>query len=154
MSQEKLLILDGHSLMNRAFYALPDLTNSEGTHTNAVYGFINMLLKMKKEIEPSHIVCTFDRSAPTFRHDKYSEYKAGRKRMPPELSEQFPIVKEILELLSINIFEIDGFEADDSMGTLSVFGEKKGMEVYIVTGDRDALQLATDSVKIVITKKV
>lgn len=153
MSREKLLILDGHSLMNRAFYALPDLTNSEGTHTNAVYGFINMLLKMKKEIEPSHIVCTFDRSAPTFRHDKYSEYKAGRKRMPPELSEQFPIVKEILELLSINIFEIDGFEADDLMGTLSVFAEKKGMEVYIVTGDRDALQLATDSVKIVITKK-
>ncbi|WP_368488715.1 DNA polymerase I [Clostridium sp. BJN0013] len=153
MSQEKLLILDGHSLMNRAFYALPDLTNSEGIHTNAIYGFVNMLLKMKKEIEPSHIVCTFDRSAPTFRHDKYSEYKAGRKRMPPELSEQFPILKQILELLSISIFEIDGFEADDLMGTLSVFAEKKGMEVYIVTGDRDALQLATDSVKIVITKK-
>lgn len=153
MSREKLLILDGHSLMNRAFYALPDLTNSEGIHTNAVYGFINMLLKMKKEIEPSHVVCTFDRSAPTFRHDKYSEYKAGRKRMPPELSEQFPIVKEILELLSISIFEIDGFEADDLMGTLSVFVEKHNMEVYIVTGDKDALQLATDSVKIVITKK-
>ncbi|WP_333859961.1 DNA polymerase I [Clostridium sp.] len=153
MSREKLLILDGHSLMNRAFYALPDLTNSEGIHTNAVYGFINMLLKMKKEIEPSHIVCTFDRSAPTFRHNKYSEYKAGRKKMPPELAEQFSIVKEILELLSINIFEIDGFEADDLMGTLSVFAEKEGMEVYIVTGDKDALQLATDSVKIVITKR-
>ncbi|MFL0194747.1 DNA polymerase I [Clostridium sp. WILCCON 0269] len=153
MSKEKLLILDGHSLMNRAFYALPDLTNSEGIHTNAVYGFVNMLLKMKTEIEPSYIVCTFDRSAPTFRHDKYSEYKAGRKKMPPELSQQFPIVKEILNLLSINIFEIDGFEADDLMGTLSTFAENQGIEVYVITGDRDALQLATDSVKIVITKK-
>ncbi|MEY8000322.1 DNA polymerase I [Clostridium sp. Mt-5] len=153
MNDEKLLILDGHSLMNRAFYALPDLTNSEGTHTNAVYGFLNMLLKMKKEIEPDYIVCTFDRSAPTFRHDKYSEYKAGRKKMPPELSQQFPIIQEILNMMSINIFEIDGFEADDLMGTLSVFAEDKGVEVYIITGDRDALQLATDRVKVVITKK-
>lgn len=89
MSREKLLILDGHSLMNRAFYALPDLTNSEGIHTNAVYGFVNMLLKMKKEIGPSHIVCTFDRSAPTFRHNKYSEYKAGRKRCLLNLQSSF-----------------------------------------------------------------
>ncbi|MHC6180651.1 DNA polymerase I [Clostridium sp. JNZ X4-2] len=153
MNDEKLLILDGHSLMNRAFYALPDLTNSEGTHTNAVYGFLNMLLKMKKEIEPDYIVCTFDRSAPTFRHDRYSEYKAGRKKMPPELSQQFPIIEKILNMMSINIFEIDGFEADDLMGTLSVFAEDKGVEVYIITGDRDALQLATDRVKVVITKK-
>ena len=153
MDNEKLLILDGHSLMNRAFYALPDLTNSEGVHTNAVYGFLNMLLKMKKEIEPNYIVCTFDKSAPTFRHDKYTEYKAGRKKMPPELSQQFPIIQEILNMMSINIFEIDGFEADDLMGTLSVFAEDKGIEVYIITGDRDALQLATDKVKIIITKK-
>lgn len=153
MNNEKLLILDGHSLMNRAFYALPDLTNSEGTHTNAVYGFLNMLLRMKKEIAPDYVVCTFDRSAPTFRHDKYTEYKAGRKKMPPELSEQFPIVEKILNMMSINIFEIDGFEADDLMGTLSVFAESNGMEVYIITGDRDALQLATDKVKVVITKR-
>ncbi|MEY8763536.1 MULTISPECIES: DNA polymerase I [Clostridium] len=153
MDNERLLILDGHSLMNRAFYALPDLTNSEGLHTNAVYGFLNMLLKMKKEIKPNYIVCTFDRSTPTFRHNRYTEYKAGRKKMPPELSEQFPIMEKVLKMMSINIFEIDGFEADDLMGTLSVFAENKGIEVYIITGDRDALQLATDKVKIVITKK-
>ncbi|WP_411683087.1 DNA polymerase I [Clostridium thailandense] len=153
MVKEKLLILDGNSLMNRAFYALPPLTNSEGLHTNAIYGFITMLLKMKEEIEPNYIVSTFDRSAPTFRHNEYKEYKAGRKKMPPELAEQFPVVKEVLELFSINIFEIDGFEADDLIGTLSTFSEKKDIEVYIVTGDRDALQLASDNIKVVITKK-
>lgn len=153
MTKERLLILDGNSLMNRAFYALPPLTNSEGLHTNAVYGFITMLLKMKEEISPNYIVSTFDRSAPTFRHSEYKEYKAGRKKMPEELAEQFPVVKELLELLSINIFEIDGFEADDLIGTLSTFAENKDIEVYIVTGDRDALQLASDNIKVIITKK-
>ncbi|MCI2201846.1 5'-3' exonuclease H3TH domain-containing protein, partial [Clostridium sp.] len=153
MADERLLILDGHSLMNRAFYALPELTNDEGLHTNAVYGFVNMLLKMKEEMSPDYIVCTFDRSVPTFRHEKYGEYKAGRKKMPLELSEQFPVLKEILKLLSIDTFEIDGFEADDIMGTLSSFAEGRGIEVYIVTGDRDLLQLASDKINIVITKK-
>ncbi|WP_416175919.1 5'-3' exonuclease, partial [Clostridium sp.] len=108
MTNKKLLILDGHSLMNRAFYALPDLTNSEGLHTNAIYGFINMLLKVKEEIIPDYIVCTFDRSVPTFRHKKYGAYKAGRKKMPSELAEQFSTLKEILKLMCINIFEVDG----------------------------------------------
>lgn len=153
MSSEKLLILDGNSLMNRAYYALPLLTNKDGVHTNAVYGFTTMLLKMKQEIMPDFIVCTFDRKAPTFRHDEYKEYKAGRKKMPPELAEQFPIVKELLSLFSIDIYEIDGFEADDLIGTLSVFAEKKDIEVYIVTGDKDHLQLATDKVKVIINKK-
>ncbi|WPC42862.1 DNA polymerase I [Clostridium sp. JS66] len=153
MSKEKLLILDGNSLMNRAFYALPPLTNSQGLHTNGVYGFVTMLLKMREEINPNYIVCTFDRSAPTFRHNEYKDYKAGRKRMPEELAEQFPVVKKLLNMLSISMFEIDGFEADDLIGTLSVYAEKKDIEVYIVTGDRDALQLATDNVKVVITKK-
>lgn len=139
--------------MNRTFYALPPLTNGEGLHTNAVYGFLTMLFKMKDEISPDYIVCTFDRKAPTFRHEEYKEYKAGRKKMPPELSEQFPVLKEILNLLAINIFEIDGFEADDLIGTLSAFAEENGMEVYIVTGDRDALQLASNDTKVVITKK-
>ncbi|WP_034868983.1 DNA polymerase I [Clostridium lundense] len=151
--KERLLILDGNSLMNRAFYALPPLTNSDGIHTNAVYGFTTMLLKMKEEIAPDYIVCTFDRSAPTFRHNEYKDYKAGRKRMPEELAEQFPIVKDLLYKLAIDIFEIDGFEADDLIGTLSKFAEEKGIEVYIVTGDRDALQLASDTTKVVITKK-
>lgn len=150
---EKLLILDGHSLMNRAFYALPPLTNSEGLHTNAIYGFTNMLLKIKEEIEPNYIVTTFDRKAPTFRHKEYTEYKAGRKKMPQELHEQFEPLKELLKMMSINIFEIDGFEADDLIGTLSKFAESKGMEVYILTGDRDALQLASDNIKVIITKK-
>lgn len=153
MSKEKLLILDGNSLMNRAFYALPPLTNSEGLHTNGIYGFITMLLKMKEEIEPDYIVSTFDRSAPTFRHNEYKEYKAGRKKMPPELAEQFPVVKELLELLSINIFEIDGFEADDLIGTLATFAADKEIEVYIVTGDKDALQLASENINVIITKK-
>lgn len=153
MGKERLLILDGHSLMNRAFYALPPLTNSEGLHTNALYGFTNMLLKMKEEIKPDYIVCTFDRKAPTFRHEEYKDYKAGRKKMPEELAEQFPVLKEILNLLAIDIFEIDGFEADDLIGTLAKFAEKKEIEVYIVTGDRDALQLASDNIKVVINKK-
>lgn len=150
---EKLLILDSHSLMNRAFYALPPLTNSEGLHTNAVFGFTSMLLKMQEEIKPDYVVATFDRSAPTFRHQQYGDYKAGRKRMPDELREQFPVVKELLEKFAINIFEIDGFEADDLIGTLAKFAEEKGIEVYIVTGDRDALQLASDNIKVIINKK-
>jgi DNA polymerase I len=153
MSKEKLLILDGHSLMNRAFYALPPLTNSEGLHTNALYGFTSMLFKMREEIKPDYIVCTFDRKAPTFRHEEYKDYKAGRKKMPPELAEQFPTLKELLNLFAINIFEIDGFEADDLIGTLAVFAEHKDIEVFIVTGDRDALQLASDNINVVITKK-
>ncbi|ENK1243000.1 DNA polymerase I [Clostridium botulinum] len=153
MNKERLLILDSNSLLNRAFYALPDLMTAEGIHTNAIYGFVNMLLKMKEDIKPDYIVAAFDRKAPTFRHEEYKDYKAGRKKMPDELAQQFPIVKELLSALAINIFEIDGFEADDLIGTLSVFAEEKGIEVYIVTGDKDALQLATDNVKVVITKK-
>ncbi|WP_234121489.1 DNA polymerase I [Clostridium hydrogenum] len=150
---ERLLILDGNSLMNRAFYALPPLTNAEKLHTNAIYGFTTMLLKMKEEIKPDYVVTTFDRKAPTFRHKEYEDYKAGRKKMPPELAEQFPVVKELLSKLAINIFEIDGFEADDLIGTLATFAKSKNIEVYIVTGDKDALQLADDNVKIVINKK-
>lgn len=153
MEKERLIILDGHSLMNRAFYALPPLTNAEGLHTNALYGFTGMLFKMKEEIKPDYIVCTFDRKAPTFRHEEYKEYKAGRKKMPSELGEQFPVLKDLLKLLAIDVFEIDGFEADDLIGTLSKFAESKDIEVYIVTGDRDALQLASDNIKVVITKK-
>lgn len=153
MAKDKLVILDGHSLMNRAFYALPPLTNAEGLHTNALYGFLNMLFKIKDDIKPDYIVCTFDRKSPTFRHEEYKEYKAGRKMMPEELAEQFPALKELLKLLAIDIFEIDGFEADDLIGTLANFAEKKDLEVFVVTGDRDALQLASEDIKVVITKK-
>ena len=150
---ERLLILDSNSLMNRAFYAVPPLTTSEGIHTNAVYGFSNMLFKLKDEINPDYIVAAFDRKAPTFRHIEYGDYKAGRKKMPPELGEQFPIIKEVLNLLAVNIYEIDGFEADDIIGTLAQFAEKNNIEVFIVTGDKDALQLASKNINVVITKK-
>ncbi|HEY5563491.1 MAG TPA: DNA polymerase I [Clostridiaceae bacterium] len=153
MEKEKMIILDCNSLLNRAFYALPPLTNSEGIHTNAIYGFLNMLIKMKEQIKPDFIVATFDRKAPTFRHEEYAEYKAGRKKMPPELAEQLPLTKEILKLLTIDVFEIDGFEADDLIGTLAVYGDKNNIEVFVITGDRDALQLATDNVKVILTKK-
>ena len=150
---EKLLILDSNSLMNRAFYALPPLTNSEGISTNAIYGFMNMLLKMKEEIKPDYIVAAFDRKAPTFRHKEYSDYKAGRKKMPAELAMQFPIIKDILKNLAIEIYEIDGFEADDIIGTVANLCEKEGIEVYVVTGDKDALQLVSENINVIITKK-
>lgn len=150
---ERLLILDGNSLMNRAFYGLPPLTTPEGLYTNAIYGFTNMLYKMKEELKPDYIVTTFDKKAPTFRHIEYKDYKAGRKKMPPELAEQFPIVKELLEKMAIDIFEIEGFEADDLIGTLAVLAESKGIEVFVITGDKDALQLASENIKVVITKK-
>ncbi|GAA0070612.1 DNA polymerase I [Clostridium sardiniense] len=150
---KKLLILDSNSLMNRAFYALPPLTNSEGVHTNAIYGFTNMLLKMKDDINPDYIVAAFDKKAPTFRHKEYGDYKAGRKKMPEELAEQFPLVKELLSLLGIKIYELDGFEADDIIGTTAKVAADEGMEVYVVTGDKDALQLADENINVVITKK-
>lgn len=150
---KKLLILDSNSLMNRAFYALPPLTNSDGINTNAIYGFMNMIFKLKEEINPYNIIAAFDLKAPTFRHKEYSDYKAGRKKMPPELAEQFPIIKELFNLLGIKVFEIEGFEADDIIGTVSKFAEENDTEVFIVTGDKDALQLASDNTKVVITKK-
>ena len=150
---QKLLILDSNSLMNRAFYALPPLTNDEGIHTNAIYGFTNMLLKMKDDINPDYIIAAFDRKAPTFRHQEYGDYKAGRKKMPDELAEQFPLVKELLNALGIKIYELDGFEADDIIGTTAKIASNEGMEVYIVTGDKDALQLADDNINVIITKK-
>lgn len=152
MSREKIVIIDGNSLMNRAFYALPPLTNSKGAHTNAVYGFTNMLLKIMNDEKPDFIAAAFDRKAPTFRHIEYAEYKAGRKKMPPELGEQFPVIKEVLKAFKIGIYEIDGFEADDIIGTVARECEAK-MDVVIYTGDRDALQLITDNVKVAITKK-
>ena len=150
---ERLLILDSNSLLNRAFYAIPALTNKDGLYTNAVYGFANMLFKMKEDLKPDYIAATFDRKAPTFRHLEYEDYKAGRKKMPDELGQQFPLVKELLNLMAIDIFEIDGYEADDIIGSLAKYAEKNNIEVYIVTGDKDALQLASKNINVVITKK-
>lgn len=153
MKKEKIVVIDGNSLMNRAFYALPPLTNSNGLHTNAVYGFTTMLLKIISEEKPDYIAAAFDRKAPTFRHIEYTEYKAGRKKTPPELGEQFPIVKDVLKAFKIGIYEIDGYEADDIIGTVSKACERDGMEVLIYTGDKDALQLVSSGVKVAITRK-
>ena len=149
---DKLLLVDGHSILNRAFYGLPDLTNSKGQHTNAVLGFINMILKVIEEEKPTHLAVAFDLHAPTFRHKMYKEYKGTRKGMPEELRSQVPLVKEMLRNMNVRILELEGFEADDIIGTMSVFGQNNGMDVTILSGDRDLLQLATEKVRIKLPK--
>ncbi len=149
---EKLVLIDGHSILNRAYYGLPDLTNSEGLHTNAVYGFLNIMFKILEEEKPDYLTVAFDVHHPTFRHEMFDGYKGTRKPMDPELREQVPMIKEMLTAMGIRIVEFPGFEADDVLGTLSVLGEKKGMDVAVVSGDRDLLQLATDHVMIRIPK--
>lgn len=153
INREKIAILDGNSLLYRAFFALPDMSTKEGLHTNAVYGFLSMLLKLREDINPDYIITAFDKSKKTFRNDAFEDYKAGRKKTPPELIMQFPVIREILSKMGIAVFEMEGYEADDLIGTFSTIAEKGGMEVFVVTGDKDALQLATDHVNIVINKK-
>ena len=148
-----LVIIDGNSIINRAFYALPEMSNKEGLKTNAIYGFTNMLLKIIDTYNPTHISVAFDRKSPTFRHIEFKEYKAGRKKMPDELREQFEPLKELLDKFNIHRLEIDGYEADDIIGTVSKIAENDGFKVYIVTGDKDAIQLASEKTTTLITKK-
>ncbi|MFW6015005.1 MAG: DNA polymerase I [bacterium] len=150
--EKNILLIDGHSILNRAFYGLPSLTNSEGLNTNAIYGFINILIKILDEEQSSYVAVAFDVSQPTFRHEMYKEYKGTRKGMPDELREQVPIMKEILTAMGIKIYEIPGFEADDVIGTIASICEEKRFKTSILSGDRDLLQLATDSIKIKIPK--
>lgn len=149
---EKLVLIDGHSILNRAFFGLPDLTNSQGVHTNAVYGFLNILFKILEEEKPNYLAVAFDVKAPTFRHNMYDGYKGTRKPMADELRQQVPIMKEMLQAMGVAIVELAGYEADDLLGTISCMGEAQGMEVSVVSGDRDLLQLATDHVQIRIPK--
>ena len=147
----KLVLVDGNSIMNRAFYGIMGskmLTTKDGKYTNAVYGFLAILFKLLEDIEPEYLVVAFDLKAPTARHKLYEGYKATRKGMPEELAEQMPIIKEILRAMNIDIIEMEGYEADDVLGTLSRYGEEKGLEVTILSGDRDTFQLATDKVTI------
>lgn len=148
----KLLLIDGHSILNRAFYGVPDLTNSAGMHTNAVYGFLNIMFKVLEEENPTNFAVAFDVKPPTFRHEMYAEYKGTRKGMPDELREQVPLIKEVLAAMKVTIVELPGYEADDILGTLAKRGEKEGMSVSIITGDRDLLQLATKNILIRIPK--
>ncbi|MCI5740915.1 MAG: DNA polymerase I [Lachnospiraceae bacterium] len=148
----KLVLVDGHSILNRAFFGIPDLTNAEGTHTNAVYGFLNILFKILEEEKPDYLTVAFDVHAPTFRHKMYAEYKGTRKPMAQELRQQVPLMKEMLRAMGVTIVEKEGYEADDIIGTIAKKGEAQGLEVSVVSGDRDLLQLASDHIKIRIPK--
>ena len=148
---DKLVLVDGNSIANRAFYGIMGskmLTTKDGKYTNAVYGFLAILFKILEDVKPQYIAVAFDLKVPTARHKMYEGYKANRKGMPEELAEQMPIIKQVLKAMNIDIIEKEGYEADDVLGTLSRFGEKQGLEVHILSGDRDTFQLATDNVKI------
>lgn len=148
----KLLLMDGHSILNRAFYGVPELTNSKGMHTNAIYGFLNIMFKVLEEEKPDYMTVAFDVKKPTFRHEMYKEYKGTRKPMPKELHEQVPVLQEVLKAMNITVVTKPGFEADDIIGTLASEAEKCGHVVTIVSGDRDLLQLVTDKVMLRIPK--
>ncbi len=149
---EKIVLIDGHSILNRAFYGLPDLTNSEGLHTNGVYGFLNIMTRILEEEKPQYLTVAFDVHAPTFRHQMYGEYKGTRKAMPQELREQVPLIRQVLEAMGVCIVSMEGYEADDLLGTIAKRGEARGLEVTVVSGDRDLLQLATDRIQVRIPK--
>lgn len=148
----KIVLIDGHSILNRAFYGLPDLTNAEGLHTNAIYGFLTIMFKLLEEEKPEYLTVAFDVHAPTFRHKMYAEYKGTRKPMADELRQQVPVIKEVLHAMGVKTIECAGLEADDLIGTLSKRCENEDMEVVVISGDRDLLQLATEHVKIRIPK--
>ena len=152
IDEKKLVLIDGHSILNRAFYGVPMLTNSKGLHTNAVFGFLNILFKILDEEKPEYLTVAFDMSAPTFRHKIYKEYKGTRKPMPEELHEQVPVIKQVLGAMGVHIVEKAGLEADDIMGTIAKRSEREGMEVSLVSGDRDLLQIASEHIKIRIPK--
>lgn len=149
---EKIVLIDGHSILNRAFYGIPDLTNSAGLHTNAVYGFLNILFKILEEEKPDYLTVAFDVHAPTFRHKMYAEYKGTRKPMAEELRQQVPVMKEVLRAMGVAVVEREGYEADDILGTIAKRSEAQGLLVSLVSGDRDLLQLASEHIKIRIPK--
>lgn len=149
----KLVLIDGNSIANRAFYALPLLNNDKGVYTNAVYGFAMMLMNVLEKEKPSHVLVAFDAGKTTFRHTTFKGYKGGRQKTPSELSEQFPFIRELLTAYDIPQYELANYEADDIIGTLTKKAEADGMEVAIITGDRDLTQLASEKTTVYITKK-
>ena len=151
--ENTLIIIDGNSIINRAFYALPDMSNSDGLKTNAIFGFVRMMFKIIEDYQPTHMSVAFDKKSPTFRHKQYADYKAGRKKMPDELGQQLEPLKELLDKFNINRLELAGYEADDIIGTVAKLGEENNFKVYIVTGDKDAIQLASHKTTTLITKK-
>ncbi len=151
--KSKIMIIDGNSILFRAFYAMPPLKTKKGQFTNAVYGFLSMLYKLLDDYSPEYLCVAFDPKKPTFRHEQYSEYKAGRAKAPDELVEQFELIRTVLKIHNIKCVEIDGFEADDVAGTMSKASVENGIDVYLVTSDKDYLQLVDDNVKVLLTKK-
>ena len=152
VKDRKLVLIDGHSILHRAFYGVPDLTNAKGLHTNAVYGFLNIMFRILEEEKPDFLAVAFDVHAPTFRHEMYEAYKGTRKPMPEELREQVPVLKDVLRAMQVTIVEQAGLEADDILGTLAKKAQAQGMEVSLVSGDRDLLQVADEHIKIRIPK--
>ncbi len=149
---DKIVLIDGNSIVNRAYYGIPLLSNKNGQYTNGIYGFLNILFKIIDEENPKYLAVAFDLPGKNFRHKEFADYKGTRKGMPDELASQMPVLKELLIKMNIKIFEMSGYEADDILGTLSVLGENNGLQSVIVSGDKDMLQLATDTVKIRIPK--
>ncbi|MDO5112499.1 MAG: 5'-3' exonuclease H3TH domain-containing protein, partial [Clostridia bacterium] len=149
---KKLIAIDGNSLMHRAYYALPSMTNKAGTPTGAVYGFMSMLMKLIADA-PDYLLVAFDMHGPTFRHAVYEEYKAGRKATPEDLRPQFPILQDLLRDMHITVCECESYEADDILGTFSRIANREGIDALLVTGDRDALQLITPQTHVLLTKK-
>lgn len=150
---KKLVLIDGNSIAYRAFFALPLLNNDKGVHTNAVYGFTMMLMKILEDEKPTHIMVAFDAGKTTFRHKTFSEYKGGRQKTPPELSEQFPYIRELLDVYGISRYELENYEADDIIGTLSLKAEQEGFEVKVISGDKDLTQLSSELTTVGITRK-
>ena len=150
---KKLVLIDGNSIAYRAFFALPLLNNDKGIHTNAVYGFTMMLMKILEDEKPTHILVAFDAGKTTFRHKTFSEYKGGRQKTPPELSEQFPYIRELLKAYQISAYELENYEADDIIGTLSLQAEKEGFEIKVISGDKDLTQLSSPMTTVGITRK-
>ncbi len=150
---KKLVLIDGNSIAYRAFFALPLLNNDKGIHTNAIYGFTMMLMKILEDEKPTHILVAFDAGKTTFRHKTFSEYKGGRQKTPPELSEQFPLIRELLDAYQISRYELENYEADDIIGTLSLQAEKEGFEIKIISGDKDLTQLSSPLTTVGITRK-
>ena len=152
----RLILVDGNSIMNRAFYGIMStkmLTTSDGTYTNAVYGFLAILFKIEEDLNPDYIAVAFDLKGTTKRHEMYEGYKANRHGMPDELAQQMPIIKDVLRAMNIKIIEKQGYEGDDILGTLSKRAENEGIDVTILSGDRDTFQLVDDSTKVYFTKK-
>ena len=152
MPTERLMLLDGNGLIYRGYFALPPLTTSKGELVNAVFGFCSIVLRGIQDLHPDYVAVAFDLQGPTFRHEQYAEYKATRQRMPDDLRDQFPKVREVVKALRIPVYELAGFEADDVIGTITVDAERRGLDTTIVTGDLDMLQLVTDHTRLMTTR--